>query len=180
MYNIERISESLGSSSNTLKADAAVVLIFKIIEQDVHILLVKRVENPSDPWSGQMALPGGKKDIEDRDLVETIVRETREETNVDLVDQCRFVGVMDSVRLRHRPMTIQPFVYFTTDELKIIINRKELEKFVWIPSKHLNSPNGSVSYKNLEYPAFIVARDIIWGLTYQLLKEFKEIIDSTL
>jgi 8-oxo-dGTP pyrophosphatase MutT (NUDIX family) len=180
LYNIERISESLGSSSNTPKADAAVALIIKIIKQDVHILLVKRVENPSDPWSGQMALPGGKKDLEDRDLKETIIRETREETNVDLVDQCRFMGVMNPVRLRHRPMTILPFVYFTTDELKIMINKKELEKFVWIPSKQLNRSNGSVSYKNLEYPAFIINGDVIWGLTYRLLKEFKEIIDSTL
>jgi 8-oxo-dGTP pyrophosphatase MutT (NUDIX family) len=180
LYNIERISESLGSLSNSLKADATVALIFKIFEQDVHILLVKRVENPSDPWSGQMALPGGKKDPTDRDLMKTIIRETREETNVDLVDKCRFLGVMNSVRLRHRPMTILPFVYFTADELKIMINRKELEKFVWISSSLLNNPNGSVSYKNLEYPAFIINGDIIWGLTYKLLKEFKQIIDSTL
>ena len=180
MYNIVRISESFRSSSDSLKADAAVALIFKIFEHNVHILLVKRVENASDPWSGQMALPGGKKDVEDRDLKETIVRETLEEIGINLVDQCRFLGVMNPVRLKHRPMKILPFVYFTTNELKIMINRKELEKFVWIPSSQLNNPNGSVSYMNLEYPAFIINEDIIWGLTYKLLTEFKQIIDSTL
>jgi hypothetical protein len=38
-------------------ADASVALLLKIVDQDLAALFVKRVENPTDPWSGQMALP---------------------------------------------------------------------------------------------------------------------------
>jgi 8-oxo-dGTP pyrophosphatase MutT (NUDIX family) len=41
----------------------------------------------NDPWSGNVALPGGKQDEQDRgDDYETAVRETREEVGIDLDD----------------------------------------------------------------------------------------------
>ena len=56
-----------------------------IILHEESCLILKRAENPADPWSGHLALPGGRKEIEDTDLVETAIRETKEECGITLL-----------------------------------------------------------------------------------------------
>src|SRR6478752_6570976 len=48
------------------------------------VLLIRRAERAGDPWSGHMALPGGRREPEDADLVETARRETFEEVGLQL------------------------------------------------------------------------------------------------
>ncbi|MGH7339454.1 MAG: NUDIX domain-containing protein, partial [Candidatus Rokuibacteriota bacterium] len=61
--------------------EAAVALLVRP-RADLEILLIKRAEHPRDPWSGHMALPGGRRSTTDADLVATAFRETEEETGV--------------------------------------------------------------------------------------------------
>jgi 8-oxo-dGTP pyrophosphatase MutT (NUDIX family) len=64
---------------------AAVALIFRLGENDVpELLFIKRAEYEGDPWSGQIAFPGGRAEERDGSLAETAIRETREETGIDL------------------------------------------------------------------------------------------------
>lgn len=63
--------------------EAAVALLLRPREQ-LEILLIKRAERDTDPWSGHMALPGGRREPGDADLVTTAFRETEEETGVPL------------------------------------------------------------------------------------------------
>ena len=51
---------------------------------ELDFLLIKRARSERDPWSGHMALPGGRRDDSDGDLLHTARRETLEETGVDL------------------------------------------------------------------------------------------------
>jgi 8-oxo-dGTP pyrophosphatase MutT (NUDIX family) len=72
----ERLTEMLKQTSEKQDVHAAVVVLLRATNQDFQVLFVKRAENSGDPWSGQTALPGGKRDPEDRNLKETVVRET--------------------------------------------------------------------------------------------------------
>ena len=65
---IENLCKVLKPVSDRQDADAAVALLLKLPDQDLKILIVKRAENPADPWSGQMAFPGGKRDEKDQNL----------------------------------------------------------------------------------------------------------------
>jgi 8-oxo-dGTP pyrophosphatase MutT (NUDIX family) len=85
VYSIERLSRVLKPVSAEQDADAAVALLLNHANEGFRILFVKRAENPVDPWSGQMAFPGGKRNSEDLSLRQTVVRETLEETNVNLL-----------------------------------------------------------------------------------------------
>src|SRR5260370_1267560 len=80
---------------------------------DVHF--IRRAEHPQDPWSGQMASPGGRAAPGDADLRATAIREPREEIGVDLPAAAEPLGGLDEVRAmaRLRPMnlTITPFVF---------------------------------------------------------------------
>ncbi len=168
----EKLSKMLNPVSEEQDADAAVALLLKTVNQDFKVLFVKRVENPTDPWSGQMALPGGKRDSKDKDLKQTVVRETSEETNINLLHRCRFLGVMETLRSTQRPdMKILPFVILLEHEPSIKLN-EELEGFVWISLEELVRHKGTVKFSFGESPAYIVRNSVIWGLTYRILERF--------
>jgi 8-oxo-dGTP diphosphatase len=170
--SIEKLSEALKRVSEGQDADAAVALLLKSIDQDLKVLFVKRVENPDDPWSGQMAFPGGKRDAKDQNLKQTVVRETLEETNINLLDRCRFLGVMETQRSTRRPeMRILPFVVLLEHEPSIKLN-EELEEFVWISLQELVQHKGTAEFSFGEVPAYIVRNSVIWGLTYRILQKF--------
>jgi len=175
--NIAKLSKVLKTVSEGQDADAAVALLLKPMNQDLKILFVKRVENPDDPWSGQMALPGGKRDAKDLNLKQTVVRETLEETNINLLDRCRFLGVMETQRSKRRPeMRILPFVVLLEHEPSIKLN-EELEGFVWISLEELVQRKGTVKFSFGEFPAYIVGNSVIWGLTCRILENFVHILE---
>ena len=165
------------SASAEQEADAAVALLLKHANEGFRILLVKRVENPVDPWSGQMAFPGGKSSPEDRNLMQPVVRETLEETSIHLLDRCRFVGVMTALTSTRRPeMKVLPFVVLLQHEPSIKLNREELERYVWISVEELFQNESIAKFDFGEFPAYIIGDSIIWGLTYRILKDFKRLI----
>ena len=170
--SIEKLSNVLKRVSEGQDADAAVALLLKPMGQDLKVLFVKRVENPADPWSGQMAFPGGKRDAKDQNLKQTVVRETLEETNINLLNRCRFLGVMETLRSTQRPeMKILPFVVLIEHEPSVKLN-EELEEFVWISLEELVQHKGAVRFSFGEFPAYIVGNIVIWGLTYRILEKF--------
>jgi len=61
---------------------AAVAII--LTPQPDSILLIRRADRSGDPWSGHMALPGGRREAGDSDLAGTAIRETAEEVGIRL------------------------------------------------------------------------------------------------
>src|SRR5687767_5021478 len=76
---------------------AAVALVVRAGEQ-LDVLLIKRAKRDGDPWSGHMALPGGRRDASDESLLDTAVRETEEETGVELQSRVVHLGRLEEVR----------------------------------------------------------------------------------
>lgn len=58
-YNViaEKLAKTLKQNSESLDANAAVVVLLRVSDQDFQVLFVKRAEKSGDPWSGQTALP---------------------------------------------------------------------------------------------------------------------------
>jgi len=168
---IEKLASTLRVFTDEQVADAAVALLLKKASQDLEALFVKRVERPTDPWSGQIALPGGKRDVKDRSLRDTVVRETFEETSIDLLKGCRLLGVMNIFRSMVRlEIRVLPFVFLLQQEPTIKLNEAELEWFTWIPLDKLVKHKGVVKFSFGESPAYVIDKTIIWGLTYRLIE----------
>ncbi|KAI9597680.1 NUDIX hydrolase domain-like protein, partial [Syncephalis fuscata] len=80
------------------------------------LLFIRRTSNPQDPWSGQIAFPGGKRESGETDR-EAAERETREEVGFDITSNTfTFVGALDerevTTRFGRRLLLILcPFVY---------------------------------------------------------------------
>jgi len=175
---IENLSKALKPVSKEQDADAAVALMLKPNNQNFDVLFVKRIESPTDPWSGQMAFPGGKRDAKDKHLKQTVVRETLEETNISLHDRCRFLGTLTATRSTQRPeMKVLPFVILLDHDPLIKLNERELEGFVWISLRELVQNKGIAKSGFGEVPAYVIKSNVIWGLTYRIVENLLQILE---
>jgi 8-oxo-dGTP pyrophosphatase MutT (NUDIX family) len=176
---IPKLPAALKPISDEQGANAAVALLLKPKRNDFDLLLVKRVKSPSDPWSGQMALPGGKREAKDASLKDTVMRETKEETGIGL-DQRLFLGALSAVRSEPKPdFKILPFIVLLEDEPKLKLNKKELETFIWVPYEEIVQSKGTVEFSFGKVPAYILADAIVWGVTYKILSEFVKAVEAS-
>ena len=115
--------------------EAAVALLIRPGEE-LELLLIKRAEHETDPWSGHVALPGGRRDDADEDLLRTAMRETREEVGVPLSTDGQLIGRLDEVSPRHPrlpPIIIAPFIFAVPLDTTPIIDSREVEAAIWVP-----------------------------------------------
>jgi 8-oxo-dGTP diphosphatase len=165
---IEKLKRRLNRLED-VDAEAAVAALLMRGEEGLKVLLVKRSENPSDPWSGQMAFPGGRRRLEDHDLKDTVVRETFEETGIDL-DRYLFLGTLDMAFSKVvKGLGVLPFVVLAEERPNIVLN-EELCSYLWIPIDLLNLSKGSARMKQREVPAYTVEGHVVWGLTYRIIE----------
>jgi len=154
-------------------ANAAVAILFRRAEGELELLLVKRAEVPGDPWSGDMAFPGGKRIPQDRDIMHTVIREVKEETNIDL-EANLFLGKMKIVFSTVRPgYSVLPLVFLQETEADIKIN-EELTSYLWAPFNKLEGSRDRTMIKNLTAPVFRVKGEVVWGLTYRIIENLLE------
>ena len=126
-----------------------------------------------------MALPGGKREANDRDLKETVVRETLEETNINLLEHCRFLGIMSAFQSKPKPeIKVLPFVILIENEPSIRLNEEELEEYFWIPLEDFVRNRTTAKFSFGEAPAFVVGSTIIWGLTYRIVESFIHCLET--
>ncbi len=164
-------------TSTEQEANAAVALLLRIRNGVLEIFLIKRVENLADPWSGQIGLPGGKREKLDLDLKQNVVRETLEETGIDLLESCRFLGVLTAVTSMPRPeIKILPFVVFLEQEPSVRLNANELQEYFWVSIDEIETSRGTAKFCSFEAPAFMIGKNVIWGLTYRILESFLVIL----
>jgi 8-oxo-dGTP pyrophosphatase MutT (NUDIX family) len=170
-FDLASLRPRLISSSPPSSSDAAVAIIINL-ESTASVLLIKRVEREGDPWSGQIAFPGGHRSNADRTLLDTAIRESREEVGIDL-RQHQFLGMLPTVPTHTRRMEVTPFVFQLTREVQLNPNDEVAQPF-WAPLSQLIeiSPTESeveADGKRLSVASYIYHGHIIWGLTLRIL-----------
>jgi 8-oxo-dGTP pyrophosphatase MutT (NUDIX family) len=166
---------------------AAVAMILRERGGECEALLIQRSERPNDPWSGHMALPGGRHDPDDGDdLLRTAARETQEEVGIDLEQHGHLLGGLDDIQAiaRDRPISlvIRPYVYALAGDVVPRPDGHEVRETVWLPLSHLTRPEGQGIYMrrldgtSQEFPAFVYRGYTVWGLTYRMLCSFLSLL----
>lgn len=190
MSVIERIAGELSRREPTRAEDgsydvqAAVALLLRPAGERLEFLAIKRAEDERDPWSGHIALPGGRRDAADESLWATAVREAREEVGVDLVRSGQLLGQLDDVwpRTRRIPaIAITPFVVLVEPDVSARTN-SEVEYAVWVPleivtDEGLRGTLTLAAVPDREFPTIEYGGHIIWGLTLGILRQFEEVLN---
>jgi len=166
--------------------EAAVALLVRPREQ-LEVLLIRRSEHESDPWSGHVALPGGRRTDADADLLETARRETEEETGIPLARVGTLIGVLDEVAPRNPqlpPLVIAPFVLVVPPATEAVPDRREVDAVIWVPLSALRSDD-AISEILIElhdhtrrFPSLVYGDYVIWGLTHRILTQFLELVEQ--
>lgn len=164
-------------------SDAAVALVIRP-RDEMELLLIRRAENEGDPWSGHMALPGGRRHVADDDLFVTACRETEEETGVPLANIGTLFGGLDEIAPGTTllpPVIIAPFVAVVPSSADAWPASPEVAGTLWIPLPALRD-EGAASQLLVElsdgtraFPTFNYRGHVIWGLTHRILVQFLEI-----
>lgn len=175
-YPIERLRCMLGQIEDG-EAAASVAILLKADVGGLQVLLVRRAIIPSDPWSGDMAFPGGRRHLEDGSLWETAFRETLEETGIDLRGHL-FLGAMDITSSTVEPeMRILPFVFLVRGRVEILLSR-ELSSYLWTPLDELRRSKGVARVHAGDVPAYILGGEVVWGLTYRMLEDLLRLLEA--
>lgn len=165
------------------RLQAAVAVIIRA-RRPLDVLLIKRAQSDRDPWSGHMALPGGRRDPRDADLIETARREAMEETGVDLSRHGTSLGRLldvapSSPRLPR--LSIASFVFGVPAHVEAAVTSDEVAAVHWVSLDDLRDP---ATRSEVEiplpggaraFPSYALVGEHVWGLTHRILTHFVDL-----
>ena len=190
---LRRITRALEARPGALAPDdgaprrAAVAVVFRDARDDIELLLIKRSERDGDPWSGHIALPGGRQDPTDATLQDTALRETLEETGIDIARDGIVLGTLDELRPRTPVLPaiiVTPFVAVVPGTVSIYPSDEVADTF-WVPLSALSDPAVSMESEvtargtTWRVPTYRLGVHVVWGMTERILRNLLTLIEAT-
>lgn len=171
-------------------ARAAVAIVLRAAPthevRQLEILLIQRAVREGDPWSGQIALPGGRRGPEDATLQDTAIRETLEETGLDLTADGVVLGALDELRPRTPVLPaiiVTPFVAAVERDTPLQIS-DELADAFWAPWSTFADPTRieetevEVRGASWKVTSYLVGERVVWGMTERMLRQLASRISA--
>ena len=189
---IARLEDSLKSRAALEVHDAAarraaVAILIRIGETgEPELFFIQRAEYEGDPWSGHVAFPGGRAEPGDESLVHTAMRETLEETEIDLREGCQLLGVLDDLHPRTSRLpavVVRPFVFLVSGVSEPVLSAEVAGAF-WVPLSVLLDRSvwrdTTVKAGDVEISRFAFHHEgyVVWGMTERILSSLLEMVSS--
>jgi len=182
--DIEQIRYVLTSEIKTIPPadldgnELASVLII-IYGENPFVIMTKKASNLK-VHAGEIAFPGGKWCEKDQDLLETAIRETKEELCLN-VSREHVIGQLDSVITLNSRYRITPFIAIL-DTIPSLTANSEVESILHIP---LVSFLSSMADDKLpehhsikEMYTFAFEKHNVWGASARMLKQINTILSD--
>jgi 8-oxo-dGTP pyrophosphatase MutT (NUDIX family) len=180
MAPIERLTELRSIDWSKIKVrNAAVMMLIYPKNSLTHLLLIIRATYPG-VHSSQIAFPGGKTEISDKDLLDTALRETEEEIGISK-NHIEIVRPFTNLYIPPSNFLVSPFLGISHHELEFTLQEEEVAGIIELPfSEFMDDANVvtrrlTTSYaKDIDVPAFLVKEHVVWGATAMMMSELKE------
>lgn len=152
----------------------------------LEVLLIHRAELEGDPWSGHIALPGGRREPADPTLLDTAVREAEEELRAPVGRVGRPLGSLPEITPRSPrlpPIVIAPYVLSVPRDLRLDPDPAEVQAAFWVPLVSLRDESASTEVVltgpdgERRLPGVRHGRHVVWGLTLGALESLFRVVD---
>ncbi|WP_255076523.1 CoA pyrophosphatase [Lacihabitans sp. CCS-44] len=176
----ERLMSNIKPNETTRQS--AVLVAFYPSDGDVFLPLILRPAYDGT-HGGQMALPGGKMEYSDENLVRTALREAQEEIGVKAMD-VNILGELTDVFIPVSNFIVKPIVGYLDYKPDFFPDKKEVEKIFevefsdFLKLENKGTRNITVGKRNLTVPGFDIQNQWIWGATALIINEVVEIVIS--
>ena len=164
---------------------AAVAMILRTGTTGLEMFFIERARHENDPWSGQIAFPGGGYEPEDNIVLHTALRETREEVGLALSPAMLIGRLDDQITSNHRErgehaLVISCFVFHLSEDQPVSQNYEVSANF-WVPIAHLFDPRHVFTYyprnPNRPFPGIrFEGGQVLWGLTYRFVEQLDRLL----
>lgn len=139
------------------------------------LVLTKRTMKV-ESHKGQVSFPGGYRNGEDKDLLQTALRECFEEVGLDS-NEVRIIGMLEPVRTI-REILIVPWVGLIRLPYPFTLNPNEVERLIYLPlhrlkEEGLKSVEVHEGTLTLKSQGIFVGEDLIWGATARMLEQLR-------
>ncbi|MFP3860024.1 MAG: NUDIX hydrolase [Bacteroidales bacterium] len=164
---------------------AGVLLLLYPKDTEVYTVFIKR-QVYEGVHSGQISLPGGKMEKTDNTIIDTALRETREEIGIN-PKHIKIIGKLTELFIPVSDYIVQPVIGTLHYEPEYSPDPREVDDIFSVPLKKLTDPvcvstNQTFTENNKKYtaPFYKVDNLQIWGATAMILSEFMELYEKTI
>jgi 8-oxo-dGTP pyrophosphatase MutT (NUDIX family) len=155
---------------------SSVVVLIHFTRSTPHVILTKRSHNLKS-HGGEISFPGGRFMKEDKDLLNTAIRETGEEIGIKLARD-DILGCLSSVKTLTSNFFIVPFVSILQNISQPIPLTDEVEAILDLPLVSLLSTmSPDTEHVSIdELYKFNYDSYLIWGATARILKQLNKFL----
>jgi 8-oxo-dGTP pyrophosphatase MutT (NUDIX family) len=170
----------IGDTSTILQS-SVLMLLFPVHEK-INTCLIRRPATMRN-HSGQIAFPGGKYELSDKNLIQTALRESFEEIGTES-NHVEIIGALTPLYVQVSNFIINPFLGWSDTIPDFKIDNHEVESLIIIPVEKLvhhstfQVQKVTTIHGTFEAPGFYVEESFIWGATAMIISEFNEIYRS--
>jgi 8-oxo-dGTP pyrophosphatase MutT (NUDIX family) len=164
-----------------LTPSAVIVLLF-CREGEYHICFAERSDEVNF-HKGQICFPGGTWEPGDASLLDTALREAKEEIGLNAED-VEVLGELDDNLTVTTSYVICPFVAFMPDPYPFKLDHREIKEIFSIPLSALvdkavfREEQQTYDGKTIPVCFYEYEGHVIWGATARILKRFIELLSS--
>lgn len=173
--------KSLPTIPTNVRYAAVMLLLYPADDGALYFCLIQRTTY-AGKHSGQISLPGGKKEKNDSDFWATALRETQEEIGID-PKQVKLITSLSSTYIPPSNFYVYPYLAVVDHRPIFSIEKKEVDHLIEIPitdllnDQSMTSERVETSYMQpIDVPVFLFHPYRVWGATAMILAEAREMI----
>lgn len=162
---------------------AAVNILLYLKNNEWYLPLIVRSTNERDRHSGQISLPGGKKEDDDLNYAATAKRETSEEVGIS-EHYIRIIRELSPIYIPPSNFYVKAFVSYTKKNPTFILQETEAVELIEFPISSIlklkDQPEMMTlpGSRGVQVPVIHFNGYYIWGATSMILSEFSQLLKN--
>ena len=180
MASSDRLMKDFPLNPGPDARSAGVLILLYPSGKAVRTVFIQRPEYPGI-HGGQISFPGGKKELHDKTIIDTALRESKEETGINPVE-IQIIGSLTPLFIPVSNTVVTAVTGWTDQRPEFIPDNREVDFLIeadlasfldtsMIRSKSMLLNGQTVTIRYFDYNGFV-----IWGATAMILNELLEII----